>query len=128
MDSAKHYIRYTTDFLGEKDGYLISAAAFREYQKSGVIDASKKTGRKAGPHFMEHLIPVGQFFRELLAKPTAKNAKKLYAEQRMVITLRAEREKYEGSGSPYGKTFKSSRSEEERIRFINDYGIGEFVE
>ena len=118
----KGFFRYTSEFLGEKNGYLISAAALRKYQKSGVINA-----RKDGPHFMEHLIPIGQFARELAANPTAENAEKLYAKQRLVFTLRTEQAEYEGRGSRYGKTFKSSRGDGEIKQFKDDYAIREFT-
>ena len=74
------FVRFTSEFCGELTGYLVTAEALKVYNKIGRINA-----RKDGPHYMEHLIPVDQFTRELVANPTLENVKKLYKKPRSGI-------------------------------------------
>ncbi|MDR1143332.1 MAG: hypothetical protein LBK77_03820 [Spirochaetaceae bacterium] len=112
------FIRYSTDFCGELNGYMVSAAALKTYKKIKKINSHRN-----GPHYMEHLIPVDQFTRELLANPTVENAKRLYKAQRIVYTLREEVKEYQGRDSIYGKDFDRHRTDSQIKRFKKDYGI-----
>jgi len=118
--SLKPFLRYSTEYCGEKDGYLISSAARKKMGKSGIINFGVK-----GLFYMEHLIPIGQFADELIENPKLENVRYLYKKQRIVIMLREEKKKYEGANSPLGKIFKIHRSDEVIENFKKMYKITE---
>ena len=106
------FIRYSTDFCGEINGYIVTAKAKKKYEEMGRIDA-----HVTGPHYMEHLIPIGQFTRELIKNPSLENVKKLYKKQQILYTLRTERKEYDK------EPFKSYRSNKDIAKFKIKYGV-----
>ena len=108
----KPFIRYSTDFCGEKNGYKISAAAKNALTKTGKIDWGKN-----GLHYAEHLIPVGQFADEITKNPDIKNIEKMYKKQTTVIMLRKEKAEYDK------EPFKSHRSQKDIDDFYRKYGV-----
>ena len=111
------FIRYSTDFCGELNGYLATAGALKAYNKIGRINPYKKTNEPVGPHFMEHLIPVSQFTQEIIANPTIENIRKMFKKQRIVYVLRTEQKKYDVGD------FKKKRSDKDIKAFKATYGI-----
>ena len=121
--SLKPLIRFTTELLGEKYDYYISNKAYNAAEYDPTTNLRKLDWRTTGPHYCEHLIPVGQLADELIKNPDIKNVKALFEKQKLVIVLRTEQAKYEGKNSLYGKEFKSYRSDADIKKFYMDHNI-----
>jgi hypothetical protein len=119
------FVRFSSEFCGELNGYLVTAKALEEFKKIGRIHARKPQNKPQGLHYMEHLTPVGQLTRELIQNPSLENVKKLYKKQRIVFALCSEQKEYNGKKSPFGKDFKSNRSDKQIKEFRAQYGVTE---
>ena len=113
-----YFIRISTELLGEKNGYLISAAAYEAAQYDREKNCRKLDWRKNGPHYAEHLIPLGQFVNDVIANPDIKNIKTLYKKQKIVIVLREEEKPKYDKGS-----FRTNRTDKDIKWFMNKFNI-----